>query len=464
MARQAAGTKKQRDRLRTAMHGQGCTYEQIAAEMGRRFGFRLRQAWRHTHGRTQDEVADAYNRLLNNDQAPMTGKRISDFEAWPFGGVKPTPTTLAVLAKIYGTRPSQLVDLDDRHALSTQELLAVDTAQPSPSTPPVPPSPPPEDPANIKGSEKTAATRPIPVDIDHHTTRSGLDISVTLRQPYPTPGTSTPPAHRRWRIVLSVLLVVVVVVGSSVLAWVLMTDSHPFTSVDASSPSTDASASSAASIPPSAAKGSTAPLSPPAVQTVPTRPAQLPPPVHTRNPAPAQTPRPVLPEQPPPTAEPDPAPELEPPGVGARPFSTTGTWRNAQNGMCLDEQQEDIGHDPANIQVWDCNGTPNQIWSEQTIAANPGSIAKNLVSANTGRCITYQPGDYSDHAKVWLTPCGKNGQGWIRTTHGDTVTFEAGEVRGMCLSATPGPVLGNFTGIELRPCTTPSTLKNWQPY
>lgn len=101
MAREAAGTKKQRDQLRATMHDQGCTPEQIAAEMARRFGFRARQAWRHTHGWTQDEVAAAYNRLLNHDQAPMTGKRISDFEAWPHGGVKPTTTTLAILATLY---------------------------------------------------------------------------------------------------------------------------------------------------------------------------------------------------------------------------------------------------------------------------------------------------------------------------------------------------------------------------
>ena len=54
MTREAAGNKKQRDQLRATMRDQGCTLEQIAAEMARQFGFRARQAWRHTHGWTQE--------------------------------------------------------------------------------------------------------------------------------------------------------------------------------------------------------------------------------------------------------------------------------------------------------------------------------------------------------------------------------------------------------------------------
>jgi len=133
-------------------------------------------------------------------------------------------------------------------------------------------------------------------------------------------------------------------------------------------------------------------------------------------------------------------------------------------GMCLDEQEEDVNHDPANIQLWDCNGSNNQIWAEKTIVANPTSIAKNLVSNRSGKCVTYKPGDYTDHAKVWLTPCGKDGQGWIRTGNGRLFNFEAAEVRGMCMSATTSPVTGGFTGIELRSCATSSPLKDWRLY
>lgn len=136
---------------------------------------------------------------------------------------------------------------------------------------------------------------------------------------------------------------------------------------------------------------------------------------------------------------------------------------------CLDEQEGDIIHDPANLQLWDCNNANNQIWTEKTIIANPMSIAKNLVSSRTGRCVTYQPGDYSDHSRIWLTSCGKNGQGWIRTPNGTGTgyMFEAAEVRGMCMAATTGTVTdaaGTYTGILLRRCDSSSPLKDWRYY
>lgn len=137
--------------------------------------------------------------------------------------------------------------------------------------------------------------------------------------------------------------------------------------------------------------------------------------------------------------------------------------------MCLNEQEADVIHDPANLELWDCNGLSNQIWSEKTIVANPTSIAKNLVSARSGRCVTYQPGDYADGARVWLTPCGKEGQGWIRHRNGTAYVFESAEIHGMCMSATSGPVtnsptIDRFTGIQLRRCDTSSPLKDWQLY
>jgi hypothetical protein len=36
--------------------------------------------------------------------------------------------------------------------------------------------------------------------------------------------------------------------------------------------------------------------------------------------------------------------------------------------MCLDEQEGDIIHDPANLQLWDCNGANNQTWSEKPLS------------------------------------------------------------------------------------------------
>ncbi|MFC9995729.1 hypothetical protein [Nocardia sp. NPDC127526] len=74
---------------------------------------------------TQDEVAASYNDLIGDPQASMSGKRISDFEAWPIGGVKPTLHTLSVLARLYGTKPNLLVDFTDYEAMSLTERAAL---------------------------------------------------------------------------------------------------------------------------------------------------------------------------------------------------------------------------------------------------------------------------------------------------------------------------------------------------
>lgn len=110
---------------------QGCTYEQIAAEMALRWGFRPRQAWREAYGWTQEDVADRYNQLRGDDQASMTGRRISDYENWPDSGKKPTYKTLSVLAKIYSTSASKLVDHYDRQKMTADERIALEPPRPS---------------------------------------------------------------------------------------------------------------------------------------------------------------------------------------------------------------------------------------------------------------------------------------------------------------------------------------------
>lgn len=120
------GNKRQREQLRNTMRNQGHTTEQIALEMVRQWRFRPRQAWRHAHGLTQEEVATRYNQLLDGGQAPMSGKRISDYETWPAAGVKPSIAALSVLATVYGASVSQLVDQQDRDALSPHERVAVE--------------------------------------------------------------------------------------------------------------------------------------------------------------------------------------------------------------------------------------------------------------------------------------------------------------------------------------------------
>jgi hypothetical protein len=66
---------------------------------------------------------DRFNQLTGNPRAPMSKRRISDFETWPDGGVRPTMTTLKILAGVFGTTWDQLVDTADlAHMPETDRL------------------------------------------------------------------------------------------------------------------------------------------------------------------------------------------------------------------------------------------------------------------------------------------------------------------------------------------------------
>lgn len=129
MPRQTTGTKPERDELRRQMLADGCGYGEIANEMRGLWGFRPRTAWRHAYGWIQREVADRFNEITDDPNASMTGNRISDYENWPINGsgVKPTSEVLSILAKVFDTIPSQLVDFHDRQMLSRKEQIALDT-------------------------------------------------------------------------------------------------------------------------------------------------------------------------------------------------------------------------------------------------------------------------------------------------------------------------------------------------
>jgi tetratricopeptide (TPR) repeat protein len=116
---------RERDQLREKLLEENCTTEQIAAAMARQFGDRPRPAWRHAYGWTQKDVAALYNQEINDTQGSMTANRISDFEQWPMGRarIKPTVLVLGVLAKVYSTKVSSLVDHHDRRKMSNAELI-----------------------------------------------------------------------------------------------------------------------------------------------------------------------------------------------------------------------------------------------------------------------------------------------------------------------------------------------------
>jgi hypothetical protein len=63
---------------------------------------------------------------------------------------------------------------------------------------------------------------------------------------------------------------------------------------------------------------------------------------------------------------------------------------------------------------------------------------------------------------VWLAPCGRDGQELLRDSNGEAYVFRAIEIPGMiCMSATNGPTVEGFIGVQLRHCDTPSLIE-WQ--
>jgi transcriptional regulator with XRE-family HTH domain len=173
-----AGSKAERDALRQEMLVGGCSLELIATEMERRWAFRPREAYRHAHGWSQDEVAARFAEVaerLGGDrdgdgpgsvpQAPMIGTRIGEYERWPNGGRRPSPYVLTVLATVLGTTVERLLDYDDHRKMPDQErtvLAAVHAAAtpPVPAVGPAPPGTPPPPPT---------PAQPHPTGGAHHT-------------------------------------------------------------------------------------------------------------------------------------------------------------------------------------------------------------------------------------------------------------------------------------------------------
>jgi transcriptional regulator with XRE-family HTH domain len=165
----------------------GASMDDIAAEMRRRWGFRPREAYRHAHGWSQDEVAVRFAGIAGRlgsgpaaERPPVTmvGTRIGEYERWPHGGRRPSPYVLTVLAEVYGTVLDALLDAADLAELPEQDrtvLAAVSTGRPAPRparTVHVPrgpvPTPPPVVPpvVRIRDEELRARTASILGDSD----------------------------------------------------------------------------------------------------------------------------------------------------------------------------------------------------------------------------------------------------------------------------------------------------------
>jgi transcriptional regulator with XRE-family HTH domain len=114
--RQKAGSKPYRDQLRAELSRLGARGQRLTEVVARDLqqqGARPRQAWRYAAELSQREAAERFNQLSGNPRASMTGNRVSDYEQWPDGGVRPTLPVLRILADTYGTTWDELIDVRD---------------------------------------------------------------------------------------------------------------------------------------------------------------------------------------------------------------------------------------------------------------------------------------------------------------------------------------------------------------
>ena len=125
------GFKAELDGLRERMHSLGFPYDEIAAEIGRRYRVRPREAYRLAWGWTLEHAAARFNdRAARHGADPearasLTGSRLSEFEHWPRSTRKPSVNVLFMLAEIYETDVLCLLDLADHESLPQQDRLVL---------------------------------------------------------------------------------------------------------------------------------------------------------------------------------------------------------------------------------------------------------------------------------------------------------------------------------------------------
>jgi len=125
------GFKAELDSLRDRMRGLGFPYGEIAAEIGRRYRARPREAYRLAWGLSLERAAARFNdHAARADADPetrasLTGSRLSEWEQWPRTGRKPSVYALCMLAEIYETDVLCLLDLADHESLPQQDRLVL---------------------------------------------------------------------------------------------------------------------------------------------------------------------------------------------------------------------------------------------------------------------------------------------------------------------------------------------------
>ena len=134
------GFKAELDGLRERMRALGFSYDQIAAEVSRRYQVRPRQAYRLAWGWTQDQAAARFNELAASEgtdpdgRASMTGPHLCEVEQWPNSERKPSVYVLCLLAGVYDTDVLCLLDLADHESLPQQDRLVLMRRLPAQTT------------------------------------------------------------------------------------------------------------------------------------------------------------------------------------------------------------------------------------------------------------------------------------------------------------------------------------------
>ncbi|WP_329137728.1 XRE family transcriptional regulator [Streptomyces sp. NBC_01476] len=123
--RPKTGSKSERDSLRHEMLSGGFTLADIASEMRARFGFRPREAWRHTLGWSTQQAADRINEVATGrrDAVAADASLVGKWEKWPSAaGRRPGEKLLSLMAETYGCSVGQLLDLEDHRAMPARSM------------------------------------------------------------------------------------------------------------------------------------------------------------------------------------------------------------------------------------------------------------------------------------------------------------------------------------------------------
>jgi hypothetical protein len=133
------GFRAELDDLREHVHGLGLGHSEIAAEVGRRYRVRPREAYRLAYGWTLVQAAARFNACaagLGTDPdglASLAGNRLCEYEKWPHSQRRPSVYVLVMLALVYETGVLDLLDLADHENLPPRDRLTL--LQPGPAAP-----------------------------------------------------------------------------------------------------------------------------------------------------------------------------------------------------------------------------------------------------------------------------------------------------------------------------------------